>query len=68
MYTGIGISNICTKQDILNGFNLFLWDRYDWLGHDQIDKIMAKADQILEDDSNYDYLGHRNLYNQIIGV
>ena len=68
MYTGIGIVDTCTKQDILINFRMWLWDRYDWLGHDQIDKIMAKADQILEDSAEYDYLGHRNLYNQIIGA
>lgn len=68
MYTGMGISNIATKQDILNGFKLWLYDHYDWMGYDQINKIVDKADQLLEDDSNYDYLGHRNLYNQIIGA
>ena len=67
MYTGMGISNICTKKEILISFNLWLYDCFDWIGHDQINKIMDKADKLLEDDSNYDYLGHKNLYNQIIG-
>jgi len=60
-------SNICTKQDILNSFNLWLYDTYDWMGQKQINKIMSKADEILEDNGEYDYLGHRNLYKQIVG-
>jgi hypothetical protein len=60
-------SNLCSKKEILEDFNLWLLDRYDWMGFDKIDKILAKADEILEDNTEYDYMGHRNLYNQIIG-
>lgn len=60
-------SNINTKQEILEDFNLWLLDRYDWIGLDQIAKIMSKADEILEDKAEYDYRGHWNLYKEIVG-
>lgn len=61
-------SNICSKQEILEGFDLWLWDKYDWMGFDQLNKIIIKANEILEDNIDYDYMGHRNLYNQIMGL
>lgn len=60
-------SNIISKEEILEGFNLWLLDTYDWMGMGYINKIMDKASEILEDNAEYDYLGHRNLYKEIVG-
>jgi hypothetical protein len=63
--------NTCTKQEVLEHFDLWLWERYDWLGFDQLNKIILKADTILSDKDDLDYYaieGHRSLYNAIIGA
>jgi hypothetical protein len=60
-------SNICTKEQIIEQFNL-------WLLHDsELDKeflnqIIAKANLLLEDGGLYDYRGHQVLLNQLQGV
>ena len=60
-------SNLHTKQEILEDFNLFLLDKYGWMGFNQIDKMMSKANEILQDGAEYDYRGHWNLYKEIVG-
>lgn len=62
--------NISTKQEVLEHFDRWLWDRYDWMGFDQLNKIILKAEEILSDDDDLDYYadaGHRSLYNAITG-
>jgi hypothetical protein len=59
-----------TKGDVLDHFNLWLLDKYEWLGYEQISKIMLKADSILSDADDLEYYsneGHRVLYNAITG-
>ena len=63
--------NTCTKNEVLEHFNLWLLDRYDYLGNDQIGKIMLRADDILSDIDDLDYYaieGHRVLYRTITGA
>jgi len=63
--------NTCSKIEVLDHFNLWLLDKYDWIGYDQINKIMSAADTILSDKDDLDYYaieGHRSLYNAIIGA
>jgi len=62
--------NTCTKQEVLEHFDLWLWERYNYLGFDQLNKIILKADEILSDSDDLDYyadVGHRVLYNAITG-
>lgn len=62
--------NTCTKTEVLEHFDLWLWERYDWLGFEHLNKIILKADEILSDSDNLDYYadsGHRVLYNAITG-
>lgn len=63
------LTNICTKQEVLDHFYLWLMSKYDWLGLEQCNKIMTSADAFLTDDLDY-YAdaGHRVLYNAIMGV
>ena len=63
--------NTCSKIEVLDHFNLWLLDKYDWIGYDQINKIMTAADTILSNAEDLDYYaieGHRSLYNAIIGA
>ena len=63
--------NTCSKIEVLDHFNLWLLDKYSWMGYDQINKIMAAADTILSNAEDLDYYaieGHRSLYNAIIGA
>ena len=62
------LTNICTKDEVLEHFNLWLMSKYDWLGLEQCNKIMMLADAMLTDDLDY-YAdaGHRVLYNAITG-
>jgi hypothetical protein len=60
-------SNIQKKNQIINEFSLWLFDTYEFLGNAQIIKIISRANQILEDSCEYDYLGHKVLFNEITG-
>ena len=62
------LTNICTKDEVLEHFNLWLLSKYDWLGLDYCNKIMTRADELLTEDLDY-YAdaGHRVLYNVITG-
>ena len=63
--------NTCSKSEVLDHFNLWLWDKYNYLGYDQISKIMLRADDILSDIDELDYYaieGHRVLYRTITGA
>jgi hypothetical protein len=62
--------NTCTKTEVLEHFDIWLWDRYDWMGFEQLNKILIKAGNILDDADDLDYYadaGHRSLYNAITG-
>ena len=62
--------NTCTKTEVLEHFDLWLWERYDYLGFEQLNKIILKADEMLSDSDDLDYYadsGHRVLYNAITG-
>ena len=62
--------NTCTKIEVLEHFDRWLWDRYDWMGFEQLNKILIKAENILDDADDLDYYadaGHRVLYNAITG-
>lgn len=62
------LTNICTKAEVLEHFDLWLWERYDWLGFEQLNKILIQAEVLLNEDLDY-YAdaGHRVLYNVITG-
>ena len=63
--------NICSKNEVLEHFNLWLLDKYNYLGNDQIGRIMLKADDLLSNDDDLDYYaieGHRVLYRAITGA
>ena len=62
------LTNICTKKEVLEHFNLWLLSKYDWRGLDYCNKIMTRADELLNEDLDY-YAdaGHRVLYNVITG-
>lgn len=62
------LTNICTKDEVLEHFNLWLMSKYDWLGLERCDEIMTRANELLTEDLDY-YAdaGHRVLYNAITG-
>lgn len=63
--------NTCSKIEVSDHFNLWLLDKYNWMGYDQINKIMDAADDILSNANDLDYYaiqGNRSLYNAIIGA
>ena len=63
--------NTCNKSEVLEHFDLWLWERYDYLGFEQLNKIILKADTILSNTEDLDYYaiqGNRSLYNAIIGA
>lgn len=63
--------NTCSKIEVLDHFDLWLWERYDYLGFEQLNKIILKADTILSNAEDLDYYaieGNRSLYNAIIGA
>lgn len=62
--------NTCTKNEVLEHFDLWLWERYDWMGFEQLNKILIKAGTILDDADDLDYYadaGHRVLFDAITG-
>ena len=62
------LNHISNKIEVLNHFNKWLLDKYNYLDDDQINKIMLKADNILSDDNDLYYYareGNRILYNFI---
>lgn len=62
------LANVCTKQEVLDHFYLWLVSKYDWLGLEQIDRVMTKASELLTEDLDfYADAGHRVLYNAITG-
>jgi len=60
------LTDVCTKQEVLDHFYLWVMSKYDWLGLEKIDALMTLADALLTDDLDY-YAdaGHKVLFNAI---
>jgi uncharacterized protein YutE (UPF0331/DUF86 family) len=57
------------KIEVLNHFNKWLLDKYNYLDDDKLNSIMDKADKMLSDINDLYYYaneGHRILYNAIV--